>query len=137
MIEDTLTYTTSRSEISPRDTVAALDEDARLFLVRMTTDIATVAFSADRQAQRGRLEHALLAALSAPETTRTGAWKKLYSTIFAFITVCDAAAPPATLPPETLASRGRLRRFIAENADLANADPSPRTAGQSTRYVTA
>jgi len=125
MLEEMLAYTSrtrladSSSELPP----AELDNDARLFYLRMASDIAVVAAGVDRQTHRARIVKTLRAALAAPLAAGAAdaAWQQLYREIFALVAVSYAEAAPGEVRTELLGSRDRLSRFVSENIDLADA----------------
>jgi hypothetical protein len=120
MFEDTLTYHPGTLLNQPFSELLAadLDEDARLFYARMASDIGVVATGVDRLPQAPAIVRMLLKALAAAPAARAGCWRHLYRNIAALVAGCDAETAPDALRLEFVRALGRLRRFLAENADI-------------------
>jgi hypothetical protein len=95
---------------------ADLDEDARQFSLRMALDLTVVD---EEPAHRAALVRAVLAALGAPPATRGAAWRHLYREIAALLADRFPDALPLAGDPKLIGALGRLRAFLAENADFA------------------
>jgi hypothetical protein len=100
---------------------AELDEDARLFSARMASDIALVAAGVDRPSHRATIVRTLLMALVAPPPARTAFWRRLYREISVLVAGCAPEAAPAGLRAEVARALARLRQFLRENPDVADA----------------
>jgi hypothetical protein len=112
MFEDILSYSASPLAESFSDLLEAdLDDDAQLFYLRTASDIAAVAAGAGRASHPAR--KLLLAALTALQPDNTSSWREFYREISALV-----AGYPETAFGEAV---GRLRRFLAENVDFADA----------------
>jgi hypothetical protein len=100
---------------------AELDDDARLFSARMASDIALVAAGVDRPSHRATIVRTLLMALVAPLPARTAFWRRLYLEISVLVSGCNPEAAPEGLGDEVTRALGRLRQFLCENVDIADA----------------
>jgi hypothetical protein len=112
MFEDMLDYSSDHLAESFYDLLGAqLDDDAQLFYLRMATDIAAVAGGVGIPSHPAR--KMLLAALVAGPPDGASSWRQLYREIAAMV----AGYPTA----EFRGPVGRLRGFLAENVDFADA----------------
>jgi hypothetical protein len=122
MFEDTLTYHPGIFLSQPFSELLAadLEDDARLFYVRMASDIGVVATGADRLPQAPALVRVLLKALVAAPPARAGCWRHFYRNVSALVSGCEAETAPETLRVEFVRALGRLRQFLSENGDIAD-----------------
>jgi hypothetical protein len=125
MFEEILAYHSGTHLNRPfSDLLAAeLDDDARLFSTRMASDIALVAAGVDRPSHRATIVRTLLMALVAPLPARTAFWRRLYREISVLVASCDPEVAPEGLRGEVVRALGRLRQFLCENLDIADASP--------------
>jgi hypothetical protein len=114
MLEDTLIYNPSKALSFAALLAADLEDDALEFYLRMSDDIVTVADETNRSNEGDRLAESLLNAVVAMPGARTKAWRAFYRGIR---TLVSGFAPALS---DTAAFR-RLRQFVRENADLADA----------------
>jgi hypothetical protein len=123
MFEDLLAYHCGTHPNRPFSELLAaeLDDDTRLFSSRMATDIALVAAGVDRPTHRATIARTLLMALVAPPSPRPAFWKRLYAEIAVLVDGCDPQAAPADLQADVVNALRRLRQFLAENVDIADA----------------
>jgi hypothetical protein len=122
MFEDTLAYHPGALLNQPFSELLAadLEDDSREFYARMASDIGVVAAGGDRLPQAPSIVRVLLKALVAAPAARTGCWRHLYRNICALVAGCDTETPPEALRVEFVRALGRLRQFLAENADIAD-----------------
>ena len=99
---------------------ADLDDDARDLFARMAADVETVSATA-WPSYPGGLIRTVLTALAAVPDARPAAWRQLYVEIAALVGGCIPEAAPAEDRPSVVRALGRLRQFLAENADIADA----------------
>jgi hypothetical protein len=98
-----------------------LDHDTRRFFARMALDIGALAGSAARPVDAEAIVHTLLEALMVPVAAKPAAWQRLYHAI-GLLTAgypIDAVTPDECA--EVIAALGRMRQFLRENADIADA----------------
>jgi hypothetical protein len=123
MLEDMLAYP-SGSLLNPAlsELLAAdLDDDARHFYARAKSDIRIVARAVGRASHRAPIEQSLLEALVAAPAARPGCWRRLYRRLAVLVGGYAAAAVEAEDRPKLERAVGRLRGFLAENVDIADA----------------
>ncbi len=113
MLEDTLIYNPPTTQTFAALLNADLEADGLEFYLRMSGDIGAVAGERDRRGEGDRLAESLLnALLVATPDGRTAAWREFYRGVRALV---------AGFAPEAhTAEFVRLRRFVRENADLAD-----------------
>ena len=121
MFEETLAYRPEASLFRPAAGLLAIDleDDARLFYFRMATDIALLTTAAGSSGAAA-VERILAEALTAGPAGRRAAWSRLFHAVSALVAACG----PATTYPRIAAQAAaleRLRQFLRENLDLADA----------------
>ena len=123
MFEDTLTYHPGTLLNQPFSELLAadLDDDARQFYARTASDIGVVATGVDRLPQAPAIVRMLLKALVAAPAARAGCWRHLYRNISALVAGCDSETAPEALRVDFVRALGRLRGFLSENGDIADA----------------
>jgi hypothetical protein len=114
MLEDTLIYNSPATQTFAALLAADLADDTLDFYLRMSGDIVTVADETNRPIEGDRLAESLLNALVATPAARTKAWRAFYRGVRRLVSGFAPAASDA-------AAFGRLRQFVRENADLADA----------------
>jgi hypothetical protein len=131
MFEDMLAYRSGAplTAFFPEPSAADLDEDARRFYLRMTSDIAAVSAGTRHPSHRTCIARMLLAALAAPSWYRAASWRRLYHEISSLVTVSSHDAVPLELRREFVLALGRLHQFLSENVDFADALAIERLGG--------
>jgi hypothetical protein len=114
MLEDTLTYNPPNALSFAALLAADLEDDGIELYLRMSGDIVMVAHETNRSNEGDRLAESLLNALVAAPAARTKAWRAFYRGVR---TLVSGFTPALS---DTAAFR-RLRQFVRENADLADA----------------
>jgi hypothetical protein len=120
MLEDTLIYNPPATQTFAALLEADLVDDELDFYLRMARDIKIVACETSRPTEGNRLSESLLTALVSTPSARTKAWRSFYRGIR---TLASGFAPafPDEASRELVPAFGRLRQFVRENADLADA----------------
>lgn len=123
MIEDILTYRSGNhlAESFSELLAADLDDDARLLYVRMAADLETVAAGIEPPFHRARIVRMLLVALVAEPPAREAYWRHLYREISALVAGSNGRCASAEIAGDRDGALERLRRFLRENLDLADA----------------
>lgn len=123
MLEDLLIYQPGRL-LNPAvaELLAAdLDDDARHFYAWMAADIRVVSRAVGRLSHRAAIEHTLLEALAAAPAARAGCWRRLYRRLAVLVAAYNAEDVAAEDRPKLSRAAGRLRSFLTENVDIADA----------------
>lgn len=100
---------------------ADLDDDTRQFSVRMASDIALVSAGVHRPSHRATIVRTLVMALAAPPPARNAFWQRLYREISVLAAECAPEAAPPDLRDDVVGALARLRQFLCENLDVADA----------------
>jgi hypothetical protein len=116
MLEDTLIYNYNPPANQTFAALLAADlaDDELDFYLRMSGDMVTVADETNHSNEGDRLAESLLDALVSTPGGRTKAWREFYRGVRRLV---SGFAPALS---DTAAFR-RLRQFVRENADLADA----------------
>ncbi len=120
MLEDTLIYNPPEALPFAALLAAELEADGLEFYLRMTRDVGTVACQTNRFSEGADLADVLLTALIAAPTGRTASWRQFYRGVRSLVAGFAPAGPADSLRDLSPAFR-RLRQFVRENADLADA----------------
>jgi hypothetical protein len=120
MLEDTLIYNPANALPFAALLAADLEDDGLQFYLRMASDIGTVAGEMNRPTDGARVAESLLDALVATPAGRTAAWRQFYRGVRTLVSGFAPAVPDGARRDLAPAFR-RLRQFVRENADLADA----------------
>jgi hypothetical protein len=123
MLEDMLAYRsrTSPNRPLPRPMtfdIIDLELDARRFYTRMALDIGALADGANRSAEAPAIARALMEALMAKPAAKAPTWRRLYREVSFLAARYPLAAVPEEQRAEVTLALGRIRQFLAENADI-------------------
>jgi len=123
MFEDMLTYQsgTLLNQSFCELLAAELDDDARQFYARMASDIGVVAAGGNRPPQLPAIAQTLLEALVAAPATRDACWRQVYRGISGLVAGCNTETVAEVLRADHVRALGRLRQFLWENVDIADA----------------
>lgn len=122
MLEDMLAYQPMTLLDHPSFALLAeLDDDARDFFDRTAADIALVAEGVPAPRRADAAVGTLLTALAARPESRAACWRELYRQAAGLVAACDQRSVPDDRRGDLVWALSRLRRFLSENADIADA----------------
>jgi hypothetical protein len=123
MFEDTLAYRPRTVLNRPVCEVPAsgLEDDTRRFYARMASDVGVLAAGVNRPSTAAAILRTLLEALTAEPFIRVARWHRLYREISRLAAGYPLEAVPGHVGGETVLALGRMRQFLRENVDIADA----------------